>query len=170
MTGDLEMRGWCSCWRRRRRRRRRRSRRDSEQAGREIEQHGHALQAVGFRGGEGHVGDDLARGFDAAAQVEERAGPGAGGEEGEVGVEGGAVGELDAGHASLRGWVARGGGWRELGEEETGGGAALPDRSCLGACEGGDSGSSLAHRAAGVGPAAAPVYVACFSTAAAVCA
>ena len=85
-------------------------------------------------------------------------------------MEFGAVGELDAGHALL-GWTAGGGGggggW-ETGEEEEGGVAALPDGSCLCACESGDSGSSLAHRSPGVGPAAAPVYVACLAAAAAI--
>lgn len=95
---------------------------DGEHAGGEVKDYGHVAEALGFGGGEGHVGDHLAAGFDPAAEIEEGAGPGAGGEDGEVGVEGGAVGELDAGYGALRGWGG-GRGWgrrrREGAEEES---------------------------------------------------
>ena len=70
--------------------------RHGEESCSQVQDYGHGLETAALRGGEGCVGEDLRGGFDAAAQVEEGAGAGARGEDGEVCCEGLGGGEEDA--------------------------------------------------------------------------
>lgn len=114
---------------------------DDEVARAQVQERRDALEGGLFLVCEVHVRDDLARGHGAPAQVDQGGRPGARGEDGQVGLELGAVGQLDA--ADLRGALV-------VRAAHEGGGGPVDE---VHAPRGADLGVQPVHAPLGVGPA-----------------